>query len=175
MLVAYTILCWLVFWFCSDIFSNEVSYLKVHYDLEVLPDDRSTLSKYNSDVCKWHLFVSNITEDVFQLLIDIFTLDYSRTLRFQTFDATDAAPQQSEPLPASATDDVLKGFLCTWKEIHKALQMLFTYFTFFVIRCLWEIGSKKSNTNCASSFERLCLSKLPALAPWIPEIYSASS
>ena len=118
MLVAYTILCWLVFWFCSDIFSNEVSYLKVHYDLEVLPDDRSTLSKYNSDVCKWHLFVSNITEDVFQLLIDIFTLDYSRTLRFQTFDATDAAPQQSEPLPASATDDILKGFLCTWKESH---------------------------------------------------------
>ena len=108
----------------------EVSYLKVHYDLEVLPDDRSTLSKYNSDVCKWHLFVSNITEDVFQLLIDIFTL---RTLRFQTFDATDAAPQQSEPVPTSATDDVSKGFLCTWKEIHKALQMLFTYFTFFVI------------------------------------------
>ena len=110
MLVAYTILCWFVFWFCSDIFSNEVSYLKVHYDLEVLPDDRSQLSKYNSDVCKWHLFVSNITEDVFQLLIDIFGLDYSRSLHFQTIDSTDAAPQQSEPLPASATDEVLKGF-----------------------------------------------------------------
>ena len=82
----------------------------------MLPDDGSTLSNYNSDVCKWHLFVSNITEDVFQLLIDIFTVDYSRTLRFQTVDATDAAPQQSEPLPASATDDVLKGFLCTWTE-----------------------------------------------------------
>ena len=104
------ILCCFVFWFCSDLFSNEVSYLKVHYDLEVLPDDRSQLPKYNSDVCKWHLFVSNITEDVFQLLIDIFGLDYSRSLHFQTIDSTDAAPQQSEPLPASATDEVLKGF-----------------------------------------------------------------
>ena len=82
----------------------------------MLPDDRSTLSKYNSDVCKWHLFVSNITEDVFQLLIEIFALDYSRSLRFQTIESTDAAPQPSEPLPASATDDVLKVFLCTWKE-----------------------------------------------------------
>ena len=98
-------------WFCSDVFSNEVSYLKVHYDLEVLPDDRATLAKYNSDVCKWHLFVSNITEDVFKLLIEIFTLDYSRTFRFQTYDANKVAPQPSEPLPASATDEILKGLL----------------------------------------------------------------
>ena len=79
--------------------------------MEVLPDDRATLAKYNSDVCKWHLFVSNITEDVFQLLTEIFTLDYSRTLRFQTYDANDVAPQPSEPLPASATDEILKGLL----------------------------------------------------------------
>ena len=81
--------------------------------MEVLPDDRGTLAKYNSDVCKWHLFVSNITEDVFQLLTDIFTLDYSRTLRFQTYDANDVAPQPSEPLKllASATDEILKGLL----------------------------------------------------------------
>ena len=70
----------------------------------------------------------------------------------------------------------LKRFFCVLRQnIHKALQVLFTYFTFFVIRCLWEIGSKKSNTNCTSSFERLCLSKLPALAPWISEIHSTSS
>ena len=81
----------------------------MHYDLEALPDDRGTLSKYNSDVCKWHLFVSNITEDVFQLLTEIFTLDYTRSLRFQTYDANEVAPQASEPLPASATDDILKG------------------------------------------------------------------
>ena len=30
----------------------------MHYDLEILPDDRGTLAKYNSDVCKCHLFFS---------------------------------------------------------------------------------------------------------------------
>ena len=50
------------------LFSNEDAYLKIHYDMDILPEDRSTLAKYNSDVCKWHLFVSNITEDVFHIL-----------------------------------------------------------------------------------------------------------
>ena len=74
-----------------------------------LPDDRGTLSKYNSDVCKWHLFISNITEDVIKLLSEIFTLDYSCSLRFQTYEASEVSPQALEPLPASATDDILKG------------------------------------------------------------------
>ena len=86
----------------------------MHYDLEALPDDRATLSKYNSDVCKWHLFISNITEDVFHLLSEIFALDYTRSLHFQTVDQTEPTPQIIEPLPASATDDILKGekFCC---------------------------------------------------------------
>ena len=63
----------------------------MHYDLEVLPDDRNTLAKYNSDVCKWHLFLSNITEDVFQSLTENFALDYNRSLRFQTIDASEVA------------------------------------------------------------------------------------
>ena len=84
--------------------------MKVYYDLEILPDDRGTLSKYNSDVCKWHLFVSNITEDVFHILVDTFALDYKRSLRFQTVDATEVlVPSQS--IPASATDAILQGFL----------------------------------------------------------------
>ena len=83
----------------------------MHYDLEVLPDDRGTLSKYNSDVCKWHLFVSNITEDVFQLLTETFALDYKRSLRFQTFDASEVVEQTSQPIPTFATDDILKRFL----------------------------------------------------------------
>ena len=58
----------------------------MHYDLEILPDDRGTLSKYNSDVCKWHLFVSNITEDVFQVLTETFALDYKRSPRFHPRD-----------------------------------------------------------------------------------------
>ena len=89
----------------------QVAYLKVHYDLEVLPDNHGTLAKYNSDVCKWHLFISNITEDVFQLLCEIFALDYARSLRFQTFEPTEATPLVLEPLPASATDDILKGVI----------------------------------------------------------------
>ena len=81
----------------------------MHYDLEVLPDDRNTLAKYNSDVCKWHLFLSNITEDVIQAFTEIFALHYSRSLGFQTIDASEVVPAPSEPVPASATDDILKG------------------------------------------------------------------
>ena len=83
----------------------------MHYYLEVLPDDRGTLPKYNSDVCKWHLFISNITEDVFQVLSEFFALDYTRSLRFQTFDASEVLPEASEALPASASDEILKGLL----------------------------------------------------------------
>ena len=42
------------------------------------------MPKYNSDVCKWHLFFSNLTEDVYQVVLEIFTLDYKRELNFQT-------------------------------------------------------------------------------------------
>ena len=52
--------------------SNEDTYLKIHYDMDTLPEDRATLPKFNSDVCKWHLFISNITEDVFHVLQDTF-------------------------------------------------------------------------------------------------------
>ena len=95
---------------CSVNICDEVAYLKVHYDLEVLPNDRGTLPKYNY-VCKWHLFLSNITEDVFQALCEIFTLDYTRSLCFQTFNASEVVPEASELVPASATDDILKGLL----------------------------------------------------------------
>ena len=64
-------------------FSNEDKYLKIHYDMDMLPEDRSQLPKFNSDVCKWHLFFSNLTEDVYQVLDDTFTMDYKRELRFQ--------------------------------------------------------------------------------------------
>ena len=85
--------------------------MKVHYDLEILPDDRGTLAKYNSDVCKWHLFLSNITEEVFQLLSETFALDYKRSLHFQTVDVTEVLQPSSQSIPATATDAVLKGFL----------------------------------------------------------------
>ena len=92
------------------LFSNEDAYLKIHYDMDIFPKDRSTLPKYNSDVCKWHLFISNITEDVFHVLQQTFTLDYTRDLKFQLqSDQPENPPAQSLPVPASATDDTLKG------------------------------------------------------------------
>ena len=78
--------------------------------MDILPEDRSTLPKYNSDVCKWHLFVPNITEDVFHVLQQIFTLDYTRELKFQVHsDQPENPPAQSLPIPASATDNTIKG------------------------------------------------------------------
>jgi len=80
--------------------------------LDVLPDDRSTLAKYNSDVCKWHLFFSNLTEDVYQVLLDIFSLDYKRELHFQTL-SEETMDASAEPTPVIIKDTgiVLKGLL----------------------------------------------------------------
>ena len=92
--------------------SNEEKYLKLHYDLDVLPEDRSTLPKYNSDVCKWHLFFSNLTEDVYQVLVDIFTLDYKRELHFQTLtEETFDVSAEPKAVIIPETDTVLKGLL----------------------------------------------------------------
>ena len=78
--------------------------------MDTLPENRSTLAKYNSDVCKWHLFISNITEDVFHVLQQTFTLDYTRELKFQVhFAQQEIQPSQSFSIPASASDDTLKG------------------------------------------------------------------
>ena len=80
--------------------------------MDTLPEDRSTLSKFNSDVCKWHLFISNITEDVFHVLQETFNLDYTRQLKFQVHsEQQELQPSQSNviSIPASATDDTLKG------------------------------------------------------------------
>ena len=92
--------------------SNEEKYLKLHYDLDVLPEDRSTLPKYNSDVCKWHLFFSNLTEDVYQVVVDIFSLDYKRELHFQTL-SEETLDVSAEPKPViiKDSDTVLKDFL----------------------------------------------------------------
>ena len=99
-----------LYFFECFLFSNEDAYLKIHYDMDILPEDRSTLPKYNSDVCKWHLFVSNITEDVFHVLQQTFALDYTRQLKFQIqSDQPENPTAQPLQVPASATDDTLKG------------------------------------------------------------------
>jgi len=53
--------------------------------------------------------MSNITEEVFHILTETFALDYKRSLRFQTVDATEVLVP-SQPIPASATDAILQGF-----------------------------------------------------------------
>ena len=94
--------------------------MKIHYDLEILQDDRGTLAKYNSDVCKWHLFLSNITEEVFQLLSETFALDYTHSLHFQTVDVTEVLEASSQSIPATATNAVLKVF---FSIMHSILKM----------------------------------------------------
>ena len=86
--------------------------MRIHYDMDVLPEDRSLLPKYNSDVCKWHLFFSNLTEDVFHVVKDIFALDYGRKLKFQLLNEEE---EESAQTTASITipdrDELIRGFL----------------------------------------------------------------
>ena len=80
--------------------------------MDVLPEDRSLLPKFNSDVCKWHLFFFNLTEDVFQVVKDIFALDYSRKLKFQLM--SEEEEETAEPLPSTTIpdkDELINGFL----------------------------------------------------------------
>ena len=89
-------------------FSNEDKYLKIHYDMDVLPEDRSQLPKFNSDVCKWHLFFSNLTEDVYQVLDDTFAIDYKRELRFQQVpDENEGASKEPPTIAIPETDAVV--------------------------------------------------------------------
>ena len=70
------------------------------------------MPKYNSDVCKWHLFFSNLTEDVYQVVLEIFTLDYKRELNFQTL-SEETLDVSAEPKLTilQDSDQILKGLL----------------------------------------------------------------
>ena len=55
---------------------------------------------------------SNLTEDVYQVLLDIFTLDYKRELHFQTLtEETMDASAEPTAVIIKDTDMVLKGWL----------------------------------------------------------------
>ena len=113
------------------LYSNEDSYLKIHYDMDILPEDRSTLPKYKTDVCKWHIFVSNIIEDVFHVLKDTFTLDYTHTLIFQTqsneSNPPTAQPNNFQPLLQMIPSKVsfCFPFIKMWYIFMKALTISF--------------------------------------------------
>ena len=57
-------------------------------------------------------FFSNLTEDVYQVLVDIFTLDYKRELLFQTLtEETFDVSAEPKAVIIPETDTVLKGLL----------------------------------------------------------------
>ena len=105
--------------------------MKIHYDFDVLPEDHSQLPKFNFDVFKWHLFFSNLTEGVFQVLKQTFEfiLDYKRELKFQILsEETDAVT--AEPIPSGKVipenDELLKGhFLCAFSFCAMAYPYFF--------------------------------------------------
>ena len=75
-----------------------------------MPEDRSLLPKFNSDVCKWHLFFSNLTEDVYQVVNDTFSMDYKRELRFQQIsEENEGASKEPAAVAIPETDAVIKG------------------------------------------------------------------
>ena len=63
-------------------------------------------------MCKWHLFIFNLAEDVFDTLKTIFQMDYKRSLKFKLLpeEPTPTCEQCSERAP-SVVDQVLKGTL----------------------------------------------------------------
>ena len=75
--------------------------------MDALPEDWSLLPKFTSDVCKWHLFFSNLTEDVFQVVNDTLILDYKRQLKFQAlFDDSEAATVEPGAITFPESDEV---------------------------------------------------------------------
>ena len=78
--------------------------------MNVLPKDRSLLPKYNYYVCKWHLFFSNLNEDVFQVVQDTFALDYARKLKFQYLpEDNEEAIQGPGSVPIPDNDEIIIG------------------------------------------------------------------
>ena len=83
--------------------------------MDILPEDRALIPTHDPDVylnCKWHLFISNLTEDVFQVLKDTFTMDCARTLKFQNVpEGTEPVSEERSTLSVPESDEVLKGSL----------------------------------------------------------------
>ena len=99
--------------------------------MDVLPEDRSLFPKFNSDVCKWHLFSSNLTEDVFQVVKDIFALDYARKLKFKLItEEEEETAQTPVSIDIQDRDELIKGlihyvgFVC-FRKLHSILPSVF--------------------------------------------------
>ena len=140
--------------------------------MDTLPEDRATLPKFNSDVCKWHLFISNITEDVFHVLQETFNLDYTRQLKFQVH--SEQQELQSSHcnvicLPASATDDTLKGSFHS--SIVPLLINLWSTFYLLISFVVKVLITKLMPSQKAIQFVRF----LQGLFSWTSTIFTRNS
>ena len=93
----------------------------------------SLLPKFKSDVCKWHLFFSNLTEDVYQVLNDTFFMDYKRELRFQSLlEENEGVPQEPATITVPESDEVLKGSVLYSSFLYSHANPLMISILFFV-------------------------------------------
>ena len=96
--------------------------------------------KYNSDVCKWHLCFSNLFEDVYQVVVDIFSLGYKRELHFQTL-SKETLDVSAEPKPViiifKDSDTVLKGLLF-WLVFVSDIQDLNVWVVYLLVLGTYE-------------------------------------
>ena len=54
---------------------------------------------------------------------------------------------------------------------HTTFSILGNFFSIFLLRCLWETCSQKSNPNCSPGLEWNCISQFPALASRISKVH----
>jgi len=121
-------------------------------------------------------FFSNLTEDVFQVVQEIFALDYARQLKFQTISEEEESADQttaSASISIPDKDEFFKGSLCFLRfffkykprkhSLHSALC--------FLTRCLSQVGSASERYNSPSSAQRHGISKLSSLASGVSKVY----
>ena len=124
----------------------------MHSNIDIVPEDTALLPRYNSDVCKWHLFISNLTAGVFQVPKDTFTMDYARILKFQTvpFSQGFSFPLSPKILINFITLDLKSTLPMLWSN--PMLQFLFEHCSEHKKKC-WE----KMEAIDLSAHEYICI------------------
>ena len=69
--------------FLFSLISNTTTFLKVMEGKSILPSNLNDIPKFKSDTSKWVYFFSNLTEEVWIPLKEVFEADYKRKLKFQ--------------------------------------------------------------------------------------------
>ena len=103
--------------------------------MDVLPEDRSVLPSYNSDICNRHLFISNLTEDFFLVLKDTFIMDYKSTLKLQSLpEDMEVVTQEPVKITNSESDEVLKGSFLYMLLMIVTCQFFIHFFCHFFLK-----------------------------------------